>query len=516
MVGASLAVALQGLDVRTALIEAVPHDAASQPSFDERTTALSNGSRRILETLGVWPEVAPTRRPIRKIHVSDQGHFGFARIDAAEHGLSALGYVVPNRSLGAALWSRARAIARRCARLLSGAGGAGRQPGELSVELGVSQAQGAETSITARLVVAADGVESAVRAAFGVAAEVRDYEQTAVITTVLPRKFHEHVAYERFTAQGPLALLPLNDGRCTLVLTLRRDHRRIRAMRWSDEEFLAEVQRRFGFRLGRFLKVGRRVAYPLSLDARAAAPVRARCAIVGNAAQGLHPVAGMGFNLGLRDVACLAELIAEHRRTAGDVGDAALLAAYDGWRAADRSDLITFTDALVRLFSSPLAAVQHLRNLGLLAFDLLPPAKAALSSLSTGAAGRIPKLARGVALERPRGLVSREFDVVIVGAGAGRARVMASLLLARKLAEPGRVAIVADRVDSRRAPAAAGARAGGCSADWDLRVFALSRASQRLLQIMRRLAALPPQLECLPTSACACGTRAVHRRAPAR
>ena len=394
MVGASLAVALQGLDVRTALIEAVPHDAASQPSFDERTTALSNGSRRILDTLGVWPEVAAIATPIRKIHVSDQGHFGFARIDAAELGLRAIGHVLPNRSLGAALWSRLRD--RPDVRVYCPAQVTRVLPGGHSVELGVSQAQGAATSITARLVVAADGAQSAVRDAFGVAAEVRDYEQTAVITTVLPQKFHEHVAYERFTPQGPLALLPLNDGRCTLVLTLRRTSAES-AMRWSDEEFLAELQRRFGFRLGRFLKVGRRVAYPLSLT-RAQRTSAPRCAIVGNAAQGLHPVAGMGFNLGLRDVACLSELIAEHRRTAGDLGDAALLAAYDGWRAADRSGLIAFTDALVRVFAAPLAAVQHLRNFGLLAFDLLPPAKAALSSLSTGVTGRIPKLARGVAL----------------------------------------------------------------------------------------------------------------------
>ena len=225
---------------------------------------------------------------------------------------------------------------------------------------------------------------------------MRDYEQTAVITTVLPQKFHDHVAYERFTPQGPLALLPLNDGRCTLVLTMHRTSADS-AMRWSDEEFLAELQRRFGFRLGRFLKVGRRAAYPLSLT-RAQRTSAPRCAIVGNAAQGLHPVAGMGFNLGLRDVACLSEIIAEHRRSAGDLGAAALLAEYDGWRAADRSGLITFTDALVRVFSTPLAAVQLLRNLGLLAFDLLPPAKAALSSLSTGVTGRIPKLARGVAL----------------------------------------------------------------------------------------------------------------------
>ncbi len=393
MVGASLAVALQGLDLRVALIEAVPHDSASQPSFDERTTALSNGSRRILETLGVWPAVAATASPIAKIHVSDRGHFGFARIDAAEQGLQALGHVVANRALGAALWSQLRR--REDVRVYCPAEVARVVAGGHSVELHLTGAGGLESAVTAQLVVAADGIESATRSAFGVAAEVRDYEQTAVITTVLPRKFHEHVAYERFTDSGPLALLPLADGRCTLVLTLSRALVES-AMSWSDEQFLAEVQRRFGFRLGRFLKVGRRVPYPLSLT-RAQRTSAGRCIILGNAAQGLHPVAGMGFNLGLRDVASLAELIAEHRR-ASDFGDPALMRAYDAWRAADRRGIIGFTDGLVRLFANRLGAVQRLRNLGLLAFDLLPPAKAALSSLSTGAAGRIPKLARGVAL----------------------------------------------------------------------------------------------------------------------
>jgi 2-octaprenyl-6-methoxyphenol hydroxylase len=394
MVGASLAVALQNLGVNTALIEAVPHDAASQPSFDERTTALSNGSRRILETLGVWPAVAADASPIAKVHVSDKGHFGFARIDAAEQGLASLGHVVPNRSLGAALWSSL--ASRRDVRLFCPARVTRVDVHERSIELNVTKkrADGTDeeaTVIDTRLVVAADGIESAVRQAFGVEADVRDYHQTAVITTVLPSRYHDHVAYERFTASGPLALLPLADGRCTLVLTLTRD-RAEQAVTWSDEEFLREVQRRFGFRLGRFLKVGRRVAYPLSLS-RARKTSAGRCVIVGNAAQGLHPVAGMGFNLGLRDAASLAELIAEHR---GDVGSSVLTAAYDEWRAADRREVIGFTDGLVRLFSAPWGPVRHLRNLGLLAFDLLPPAKAALSALSTGAQGRIPKLARGV------------------------------------------------------------------------------------------------------------------------
>ena len=397
MVGASLAVAVAPLGLKVALIEAVAHDSASQPSFDERTTALSNGSCRILQTLGVWAQVQTQAVPIRKIHVSDQGRFGFARIDAAEQGLTAMGYVVPNRALGAALWPRVVAcphIQVHCpAQVLR------IERGERTVALEIAAA-GATARIDARLVVAADGVHSAVRGAFGVDVQTRDYEQTAIITTVLPQRFHDHVAYERFSASGPLALLPLDGGRCALVLTLNRAAAEA-AMAWSDGEFLAEVQRRFGFRLGRFLKVGRRVPYPLSLT-RAERTSAERCVIIGNAAQSLHPVAGMGFNLGLRDVASLAELLAEHRREPSfDAGAAGLLAEYDAWRAADRAGVLAFTDGLVRLFANPSSVVARLRNIGLLAFDLLPPAKAALSSLSAGGGGRtrIPKLARGVALQ---------------------------------------------------------------------------------------------------------------------
>ncbi|MDP9009403.1 MAG: 2-octaprenyl-6-methoxyphenyl hydroxylase [Pseudomonadota bacterium] len=395
MVGATLGVALAPLNLRVAIIEAIPHDAVAQPSFDERTTALSNGSRRILETLGVWPALSALATPIRKIHVSDQGRFGFARIDAAEQNLSAMGYVVSNRDLGNALWSRLSAssgLEVYCPAEVSQV-----SANAQSVTVEIAQ-KGAKTTIDAKLIVAADGAQSAVRSAVGVDAQVRDYEQTAVITTVLPQRFHDNVAYERFTPSGPLALLPLDGGRCTLVLTQTKDAAQS-AMAWSDQEFLAEVQRRFGFRLGRFLKVGRRVPYPLSLT-RAVRTSSERCVIIGNAAQGLHPVAGMGFNLGLRDLASLAELIAEGAgQEAADPGSPALLAEYDAWRAADRGGVIAFTDGLVRMFANPLSSVRRLRNLGLLAFDLLPPAKAALSRLSTGGNGRVPKLARGVTLK---------------------------------------------------------------------------------------------------------------------
>jgi 2-octaprenyl-6-methoxyphenol hydroxylase len=398
MVGATLAVALAPLKLRVAIIEAVPHNAAAQPSFDERTTALSNGSRRILETLGVWPALSAHATPIRKIHVSDQGRFGFARIDAAEQGLAAMGYVIPNRALGSALWSQLAAspnLEVYCPAEVSRVA-ANAESVAVYITRAAGEAAAGDARIDAKLIVAADGAQSVVRGALGIDAEVRDYAQTAIITTILPQRFHDNVAYERFTPSGPLALLPLDGGRCTLVLTQVTEAAKA-ALAWSDQEFIAEVQRRFGFRLGRFLKVGRRLAYPLSLT-RASQTSAGRCVVVGNAAQGLHPVAGMGFNLGLRDVASLAELISERVGQHEDPGALELLAQYDAWRAADRKGVIAFTDGLVRVFSNPLFSVRTLRNLGLLAFDLLPPAKAALSRLSTGGDGSVPKLARGVAL----------------------------------------------------------------------------------------------------------------------
>lgn len=391
MVGASLAAALTPLGLRVALVESVPLQSESQPSFDERTTALSNGSRRILNSMGVWDVVAPEAAPIRRIHVSDQGRFGFARIDAAEEGVAALGFVLANRVLGAALWERLAAdpaIAIFCPARVNEI-----TTSPEAVTLQVEADGEPSRTLHARLLVAADGANSGIRKALGIEATRWDYEQTAIITNVATRKFHDHVAYERFTSTGPLAVLPLADGRCTVVWTLAPEVAQA-TMQLDDATFLARLQERFGFRLGRFTRVGRRHAYPLALT-RAEERIGKRVVIIGNAAQGLHPIAGQGFNLGLRDVATLAEVIADSPAT---LGDEAMLARYDEWRRTDRRGVIAFTDGLVRLFGNPLGSVKVARDLGLLLFDVLPPAKSALSALSMGITGKLPRLARGVPL----------------------------------------------------------------------------------------------------------------------
>jgi 2-octaprenyl-6-methoxyphenol hydroxylase len=399
LVGASLALALAQLQLRIALIEAAPFGAAEQPSFDERSTALSNGSRRIFEGLGVWPLIEREATAIRRIHISDQGRFGFARIDAREQGLNALGFVVANRVMGAALWRRLAAepsitvIAPAKVRAMQ------LQQGMQRLECDLGEA--GIRVVAAKLAIAADGARSTLRQSAGIGASTWDYEQVALVTNVFANHFHDHVAYERFTPDGPLALLPMTEGRSGLIWTFRPDTAQEMAQ-LTSAQFLARLQDAFGFRLGRFTRVGERQLYPLSLT-RSDEYVAERLAVVGNAAQTLHPIAGQGFNLGLRDAVSLAEVLADGRAEVGDAfdaGDGLWLQRYREWRAADRGTIVRFTDGLVRLFSQPFGPVKLFRNAGMLAFDLIPAAKDALSQLSLGAAGRVPRLARGAQLER--------------------------------------------------------------------------------------------------------------------
>jgi 2-octaprenyl-6-methoxyphenol hydroxylase len=392
LVGASLALSLSGAGLRVLLIESVAPDSAAQPSFDERTTALGNASRRIFQGLGVWDEVSREAAAIRAIHVSDAGRFGFARLKAAEHGLDAFGYVVPNRVIGTALWRRLSAASDVEVRVPASI-----EDLDITMERAyfkVVATGGAREVTSARLLVAADGAHSAVRAAAGIEAGVEDYDQIAITATVVGDRAHDGTAYERFTPSGPLAVLPLRGGGYGTIWSCTPQHAG-ELLALQDDAYLAELQRRFGWRAGRFRRIGRRASYPLKLT-RAATTVARRTVLIGNAAQALHPIAGQGFNLGLRDAALLAEVIAG---ATGDVGSAELLRKFSDWRAADRTGVVRFTDGLVRLFGSRMPGVGLVRNLGLLAFDLSPPAKRALARVSLGFGGPTPRLARGLPLQ---------------------------------------------------------------------------------------------------------------------
>jgi len=394
MVGASLACALAGQDLRIGLVEAAPFAVSAHPSYDDRAIALAQGTKRIFQTLGLWEAVGPAATPIRQIHISERGGIGFAHLDSREEGVDALGYVAEARLIGAALLAKLpslNGVELLCPARLE----------KLAIEPEAACATirfGDERTVELRagLLVAADGANSPVREQLGIAALRWEYGQQAVIANVTPTLPHNHVAYERFTEDGPVALLPMNDNRCAVVCTVN-DPEVPTVMDLDDASFLALLRERFGDRLGPFLRVGRRQAYPLFL-LKAREHARERVAIIGNAAHTLHPIAGQGFNLGIRDVAVLAEVIANAHRAGEDIGHLAVLNRYADWRRWDQRQTIAFTDALNRLFANPLPPVRAARNLGLLAFDLCPPIKHWFARQTMGLDGRLSKLARGLPL----------------------------------------------------------------------------------------------------------------------
>jgi 2-octaprenyl-6-methoxyphenol hydroxylase len=412
LVGASLAIALDGSGLRVALAEAVPARANHQPSYDERNLALARATVNALAALGVWTRVAARATPIRRIHVSRQGEFGAARFDADRHGVDAFGAVLPARELGNGLLARLDACAglARYAPATLTAIAPGRSPSALGRSPSSAKAMdgrerprgsdaiearlvsdGVERVISTRLLVGADGTASFVRSALGIETQNVDYAQTAFVTTVTPQHGLDGRAYERFTASGPVALLPLADQRAGVVLTVPGDDaQRVAAL--DDAGFLALLHERFGWRLGRFTRPGRRVSYPLQ-RVQAMRLFAPRAVLVGNAAQTLHPIGAQGFNLGLRDALTLAEMLVERARDGADPGAPDLLGAYASRRREDREGTIAMSDGLVRLSANDAPPLKLLRSLGLIALDRVSVLQAELVRRGMGFRGQVPQLA---------------------------------------------------------------------------------------------------------------------------
>ncbi len=370
LAGASFALGAARFGYRVMLVEA--RAGASEGGFDARSTALSWGARRIFESLGVWGPLGAGPCPIRRIEVTDQGHLGGVGFDHREQGLDALGYVVENHLLAKVL--RGRIASCGAIEFLAPADVTTAKPIADGMELTLRE-KGKERRLAAALTVLADGGRSSIAASLGIARQRKPYGQHALVANISLEHSHRNTAHERFTSHGPLAVLPLPmaDGvhRASLVWTLPGDAAEEYAA-LPEEILLPRLQGEFGPGMGRVTGIGRRVCFPLQLS-QASEQVRPGLALLGNAAHTLHPVAGQGFNLALRDAMALAEALGEAIGQGRSPGDLAVLRDYLARQEVDQDRTVFFTDLLVRLFSGQSAARVAFRKLGLLALDLLPP-----------------------------------------------------------------------------------------------------------------------------------------------
>ena len=441
-VGAALACALADSGASVLLADPSAGAPESSPAFAPRPLALSLASQRVLASLGVWETVGPRATPIESIHVSEAGRFGALRLEAAECGVTHFGSVVAADVLGTALRDAVaqRSVDRQAGGRAGRAGalqegtaardaGAQRDPdrqtaafpeetaprdaaagrgavhrtGGRIVDAGVSadritsraidEAGDESFPFTALLLVVADGGRSELRESLGIGTATRDYRQCAVASVVTARAPRARTAFERFTPGGPAALLPMGGTHYGLVWCCDEDEAG-RLAGLPERDFAESLDAVFAGRLGGFASTGERATFPLQL-VRARRIVADRTVLIGNAANHLHPVAGQGFNLGMRDVACLTEAVVESRREGRGPGDASTLERYRRWRVPDHAAVARFTDALVGIFGHRCSPLAPLRAPALAALDRAPPLKRALARHAMGFAGRVPRLALG-------------------------------------------------------------------------------------------------------------------------
>tara|TARA_B100000470_G_scaffold81870_1_gene63114 strand:+ start:3122 stop:4357 length:1236 start_codon:yes stop_codon:yes gene_type:complete len=393
MVGTSFACALcseiGGKQLSILVVEAFPHGAgkAQQPSFDARSTALSYGSRCIYDEIGLWRELSNQVTPIKEIHVSDKGHFGLTRLNHIEHDVEALGYVVENRQLGSVLNNEVKNSP--AIQMISPAQVEQIRPTSGSMQLAISRG-GSIFTIEASLVVLAEGGKSTICDQLGIDRVVDDYNQHALIANIAFEKPHKNVAYERFTDTGPLAILPLEsfdgENRGCLVWTVATNQSdEIQAMGTSALTKL--LMDRFGNRLGKITHIGERFGYPLTLSI-AKEQIRPGLVLLGNVAHTLHPVAGQGLNLALRDTMVLVSRLGQAVRESESLGSMTVLQDYVDRQSFDQQKTITFTDQLTRIFSNNQRGRVLARKLGLLSIELIPPLRRGFAEQAMGLGSR--------------------------------------------------------------------------------------------------------------------------------
>ncbi len=387
VVGNAMALACRDLSVSVAQVEVKQVSVRTDFDYDVRTIGVAYTSRTLLKHLNVWPHVAPVAAPISSLHISDAGHFGKVRMHASEQGVDALGFVIEMPYLLQAMQNELQTqenLTTFCPYQVSALADGGDH-----TELTLDGEQGTKT-IGAKLVIAADGQFSSLRQHEGIEAQHWDYEQTAIVANLSFSHADNRVAFERFTPEGPLAVLPLTSGRSGFIWTL--ENRYIdEFMAMSDDAFAQKVLDRFGYRFGEITRVGKRRGYPVALI-KAEETVKPRFVVIGNAAQSIHPIAAQGMNLGLRDVAQLREHIKSALQSKADLGALDGLSTYSRARQRDRMSLVRGIDVAVRAFRNPLSGVIKARNSILLALELIPGAKSHLAKRAMGLQTPAPEL----------------------------------------------------------------------------------------------------------------------------
>lgn len=379
-IGCCLALSLAQSGLRIAIVEAVDFNREGEhPGFDGRAIALARQSKTLLDSYGLQSSLTQVLTAIEHIHVSDRGYLGQCQMHHHEFQAKALGYVVELQDMGQVLHQALAAsqVQWFCPNKLQRL-----KQYQDRVELELDDG----FMLNTRLLVAADGGQSVTRKLLNIEQQIEDYQQVALIANIGLEKSHQHWAFERFTDTGPLALLPMSDwggmARSSLVWTLK-PHEVEAYLSMSEPEFLHALQQAFGYRLGRLIHCGQRFSYPLKLM-RLQQQIHHRVAIIGNASHSIHPIAGQGFNLGLRDVEVLRQLILEAQQQDADIGDYSLLHRYQNLRQKDQDTVIAMTDGLVRLFSNQHWPLVAGRNLGLVAMQACSSAKSLLARQAMG------------------------------------------------------------------------------------------------------------------------------------
>ncbi|MCH7308670.1 2-octaprenyl-6-methoxyphenyl hydroxylase [Acinetobacter sp. NIPH 1852] len=389
MVGLSLALMLAKSNIEVKLLEAVKYPnyddenlAPYHSSFDARNTALSRRSVQIYQKLGLWDALQQHATPILQVHITEQGSFGKARLVAEQEKVESFGQVIENAWLGRVLLTQVRQ--HPLIELIDGVQVTSLAQDEEHVHIEAMRNGEYIHSLKSKLVIAADGRDSFCRQAIGIGVYEHDYDQVAIVTTVQTSKPHQQVGFERFSALGPLALLPLpGEYRRSVVFPVKKGTEQPFLGEENDQYFLDTLQQTYGDRAGKFEKTGKRFCYPLS-QVLAHKQAVGRVVLMGNAAHTIHPVAGQGFNLCLRDADVLVRFLMEQLAKSDDIGQPDNLLAYEQARLKDQQRVIKFCDSVVRGFSNQNPILKLIRNTGLVAFDVIPGIKPLVANYAMG------------------------------------------------------------------------------------------------------------------------------------